>query len=103
MCKHYEQILETKGLVGLWKERRAILDSIRSLTLGMFTTKGKILSERDLIEALPNLESFKKILINIKYTVEILVLARTVISIISRAAFIPICTAVPRTRYILIN
>lgn len=86
----YISTLSDKGLFGAWKERKAILEQIRSLNFGMFDKSSKYILEPDFNESLIHLAMFKNILINIKYTVEGLVLIKTIFSLISKISFLPI-------------
>lgn len=86
----YISTLSDKGLFGAWKERKAILEQIRSLNFGMFDKSSKYILEPDFNESLIHLAMFKNILINIKYTVEGLLLIKTIFSLISKISFLPI-------------
>lgn len=90
LYKHYNQILIDKGLIGVWKERRAIKNEISSLNFNMLDKRHKTLSEKALHNSIPHLILFKDILIKIKYTVELLTMIRVILSLISNIAFIPI-------------
>ena len=86
---HYNLILKEKGVVGLFKEREVLLDEINSLNYGMFTKRTRLLTEKDLKNAICHLIIFKDILTIIKYTAEVIILVRTILSLISRMSFIP--------------
>jgi hypothetical protein len=90
LYESYSRVLIDKGLLGLIKERRLVLEEIKSLNFGMFTKDTKVLQEAELNEYLRHLVDLKDILTDIKYTAEILILIKTVLSIISRAASIPV-------------
>jgi hypothetical protein len=86
----YSSILRDNGIFGAWKERKAILEEINSISFGMFDKKSKYLLEPDFNEALSRLDAFKNILINIKYSVELLLIAKTIFSLITKISFLPI-------------
>jgi len=86
----YSLTLRDKGLLGVWRERRLVLEEIRSLNFGMFNKDTKILQESDLNEYLRHLKVLKDVLTDIKYTVESLILVKVVFTFIARTAFIPI-------------
>lgn len=85
----YQTELNDKGLVGLYKLRRIILAQINELSISKFWNRDRKLDELELQASLKQLYIFKDILSNIRYSVEMLMLIKSIIYFISSAAIIP--------------
>jgi len=86
----YKVELQENGLKGVWQLRKSMLKQLDSLNFGMFHSRHKTLSEINLFESLKYLTIFKDILLKIKYTAEVLILVKTILSFLVKAASIPL-------------
>lgn len=85
----YHVEYKEKGLSGIYKLRQSVLAQINGLTISKFWHKDRKLEDAELQSSLKSLYIFKDVLSNIKYTIELLTLFKTIVSVISNAAFIP--------------
>lgn len=85
----YSVEYKEKGLTGIYKLRQSVLAQINGLTISKFWHKDRKLEDAELQSSLKSLYIFKDVLSNIKYTIELLTLFKTIVSVISNAAFIP--------------
>ena len=85
----YQTELNDKGLVGLFKLRRIILSQIDGLNMSKFWHRDRKLDELELQASLKHLYIFKDILSNMRYSIEMFMLIKSIIYFISSAAIIP--------------
>lgn len=85
----YHVEYKEKGLVGVYKLRQSVLAQINDLNISKFYKKEGKFDDAELQTSMKQLYIFKDILSNIKYTIELLTLVRTIVSVISNMAFIP--------------
>jgi hypothetical protein len=86
------------GLRGVNSFRKAVLNEINSLSIMNFQSKKikgtndivKTFSETSLNQSFKYLKVYKGILTNIKYTIEVLLIVKALLSVLTNMAFIPI-------------
>lgn len=88
---YYYMVYSNKGLNGVFKARKLVKGEINGLTWEKVNKlSNNTLTIKELNKSFPYLKPFREILIKIKYTTEILLLIRAIMSVLSSAAVIPI-------------
>lgn len=91
----YLTVYKEKGLVGIYKLRKQIINQISTIQLPAPSKKSKnkeggIITEGMLKRSYTDLIVFKDILTKIRFSLELFTLVRTVITVLANAVFIPI-------------
>jgi hypothetical protein len=88
----YHLELKESGLMGVMRLRRQILDEINSLNVLMFKPKNSkgMLDSLDLKDSFKHLKCYRDILYKVKLTVELLTFVKTILKVLTNAAFLPV-------------